>query len=125
MNLQSIDSLPADDSVNWEHLSHRCLGRIDLMKKALSRFLETMRSDLRELEAAAAAYNRHEIARLAHRIKGTSLTVSAERLSQHALELETKADQLPDEVDQCLAEIREECRLLSEQIAQRFEEVGQ
>lgn len=109
MNLQTETETPAEVSLDWESLSNRCLGRLDLVERALARFQEGLGDDLTQLEQAIGASDEQEWARLAHRIKGTSLTVSATRLSRCALELERKTGTDSAEVEQSLNEIREEC----------------
>ena len=109
MNLQTSTETPAEVSLDLKSLSNRCLGRLDLIERALARFQEGLVDDLTQLEQAIGASDEQEWARLAHRIKGTSLTVSATRLSRCALELERKMGADSAEVEQSLNEIREEC----------------
>ena len=120
MNGETAQVCAQEESINWESLKSRCIGRIDLVQKALSRFQEHLAIDLEELELAAQLHDCHEIARIAHRIKGTSLTVSADRLAEYAMDLEQKAEKNDDLLDGSLTEIREECCRLSEAIEQQI-----
>ena len=106
-------------SINWEALKWRCIGRLDLVEKALNRFHDALGQDLKDLETAMEALDSTEVARIAHRIKGTSLTVSADRLAEHALDLEKKAEGNSQDYEESLSDIRDECCRLSEIISQR------
>ncbi|MBI1247015.1 hypothetical protein GC197_04125 [bacterium] len=120
MNGETAQVFAEEQSINWESLKSRCIGRLDLVQKALSRFQEHLVGDLEALEIAAESRNCEEIARIAHRIKGTSLTVSADRLAEFAMDLEQKAEKHEDAMDDSLSEIREECCRLSEAIEQQI-----
>lgn len=122
MSLQSMQTPSCEQSINWDTLKARCIGRIDLVEKALARFQGTLSDDLLQLEEAAAALNTDEIARIAHRIKGTSLTVSADRLAAFAWDLEKKAEESLQGVDDILGDIRDECCHLGEIIEHRRQE---
>lgn len=117
MSLQQTHALAEEQSINWETLKSRCIGRLDLVEKALNRFQDALEGDLQSLEEAVETLNSEEVARIAHRIKGTSLTVSADRLAGFALNLErqVEADSSYDEAS--LADIRDECCRLSELIS--------
>ncbi|GAA4434805.1 hypothetical protein GCM10023155_32470 [Bremerella cremea] len=114
-----MPTFSTDQSINWESLTSRCIGRIDLVEKALDRFQQTLVGDLEALEAAADEQNAEEVARIAHRIKGTSLTVSADRLAEFATKLEQKAEGSLQDVDGSLSDIREEYGRLTDIISQR------
>lgn len=119
MSLQSTHALAEGQSINWETLKSRCIGRLDLVERALARFHDALEVDLVALESAAGSLNAEEIARIAHRIKGTSLTVSADRLAEFASNLERKAEKSLDHVEDSLTDIRDECGRLSELITKR------
>ncbi|RCS47790.1 Hpt domain-containing protein [Bremerella cremea] len=122
MSFQSTHAPPSEQSLNWETLKARCIGRLDLVAKALSRFQGSLEEDIQQLEQATRRHDSNDVARIAHRIKGTSLTVSAERLAGIALNLERKAEENLDDVEASLVEIRDECCRLSEIILQHREE---
>lgn len=120
MNLQSSQQAPSSHMLDWEALRHRCLGRDDLMNKALARFQVNFERDLKELEHAAAALNYEEVARIAHRIKGALLTISANGLASSVAELEqASVGDLTNLADQ-LIEVREDCHRLSQLIDQHL-----
>lgn len=120
MNLQSSQQAPSFQMLDWEALRHRCLGRDDLMNKALARFQVNFERDLKELEQAAAALNYQEVARIAHRIKGALLTISANGLANSVAELEqASADERTNLADQMI-EVREDCQRLSQLLDQHL-----
>ncbi len=122
MSSQSTHAPPGEQSINWETLEARCIGRIDLVRKALARFQGSLEDDIQELQRATERNNPDDVAKIAHRIKGTSLTVSADRLAGFALNLERKAEGNLNDVEESLSEIRDECCRLSEIIMQHREE---
>lgn len=69
----------------------RCLGRLDLVERVLSRFEDALGGEVEQLEAALAEADVDAVATIAHRIKGSSLTVSATELGRVAADLETTA----------------------------------
>ncbi|MEX1040342.1 MAG: Hpt domain-containing protein [Pirellulaceae bacterium] len=120
MNLQSSPKAPPSHMLDWEALRHRCLGRDDLLNKALARFQVSFERDLKELEVAADARNCPELARIAHRIKGALLTISANGLASSVAELEQiSAGDCANLADQ-LNEVREDCDRLSQLIDQHL-----
>lgn len=118
MSLQQTQALAEEQSINWETLKSRCVGRLDLVEKALNRFQDALEGDLQSLEEAVETLNSEEVARIAHRIKGTSLTVSADRLAGFALNLERQVEEDSNYDEASLADIRDECCRLSELISQ-------
>lgn len=118
MSLQQTHAPAEEQSINWETLKSRCIGRLDLVEKALNRFQDSLVDDLQSLEEAMETLNTQEVARIAHRIKGTSLTVSADRLAGFAMHLERQAEEDLDYDEEALADIRDECCRLSQLISQ-------
>lgn len=118
MSLQQTHAPAEDQSINWETLKSRCIGRLDLVEKALNRFQDSLVDDLQSLEEAFETLNTEEVARIAHRIKGTSLTVSADRLAGFAMHLERQAEEDSNYNEASLADIRDECCRLSQLISQ-------
>ncbi|QDU77468.1 Hpt domain protein [Bremerella volcania] len=119
MSLQQTHAPAEEQSINWETLKSRCIGRLDLVEKALNRFQDSLADDLESLEEAVEKLNSQEVARIAHRIKGTSLTVSADRLAGYAMHLERQAEEEDLNYDEAsLADIRDECCRLSQLISQ-------
>lgn len=120
MNLQSSHNALPSRMLDWDALRHRCLGRDDLLNKALARFQVNFERDLKELEHVAAARNYPEVARIAHRIKGALLTISANGLASSMAELEQASmGEFPNLADQLL-EVREDCQRLSQLIDQHL-----
>ena len=64
------------------------MGNIDLVQRVLEKFQERLPSELAELEKLLACHDVEQIAYVAHRIKGTSATISAQGLRQAAAEIE-------------------------------------
>lgn len=107
-----------DSSLDTDELLARCLGNADLVERVLTRFQRSIDEELEALERSVDAADAGDIARRAHRIKGTSLSVSAHRLNECAQRLETLAmsDRL-DGIDSCIEDIRQEFARLDELIA--------
>jgi len=118
MSLQQTHAPTDVQSINWETLKSRCIGRLDLVDKALHRFQGSLEDDLQSLEEAMETLDTQEVARIAHRIKGTSLTVSAERLAAFATHLERQAEEDLNYDEVSLTDIRDECCRLSQIISQ-------
>ncbi|MCA9052182.1 MAG: Hpt domain-containing protein [Planctomycetaceae bacterium] len=84
-----MDSLSDQNSVlDVDELSARCLGRVELVERVLDRFQQSMGKEFAELERALEEVNVDALAGISHRIKGTSLTVSAHFLNRRAQLLE-------------------------------------
>jgi HPt (histidine-containing phosphotransfer) domain-containing protein len=81
------DSFPPE-VLDWSVLCDRCLGNIDLVQRVLEKFEQQLPQELAELEHALALSDTEQVARVAHRIKGSSANVSAEGLQQAAEEVE-------------------------------------
>ena len=76
-----------------DDLMARCLGNIEFAQRIIVKFQESGGESLTGLEEALAAEDTEAIARLAHRIKGSSANVSALGLRARAAELEQAARQ--------------------------------
>jgi HPt (histidine-containing phosphotransfer) domain-containing protein len=74
--------------MNMEELINRCMGNIDLVQRVLEKFGQRLPEDLEELERALEAGNTEEVARVAHRLKGSSASVSAEGIASAASRIE-------------------------------------
>lgn len=82
---QSHDSLPVD----FDELLGRCLGNQSLMRRLVDNFLKQIDKDLEDLLMAIERQDATEVARLVHKIRGTSLSVSAVGLARAAELLES------------------------------------
>lgn len=111
---------------DFEAMLARCLGKRDLVDRALSRFESVIQTSLEELEAAIDGTDAAEITRIAHRLKGASANVSALRLQAHAAEIEKLASaQKLDEVSGCLKQLHKEVSQFSQSTASLWQhEVG-
>jgi HPt (histidine-containing phosphotransfer) domain-containing protein len=74
--------------LDLEGLRNRCMGNLDLVQRVLEKFQERLPADLAELERLLALHDVEQVASVAHRIKGTSATISADGLRQAAAEIE-------------------------------------
>jgi HPt (histidine-containing phosphotransfer) domain-containing protein len=97
-------------------LSARCLGRLDLVQRVLDRFQEAMDQELVQLELALLAADGSAVAGIAHRIKGTSLTVAAHGLKDCAEKLEAAAQSDGAVLEQGVAAMHEEWNRLCDMI---------
>ncbi len=103
-------------AMNFIELRNRCMGNADLMRRVLKKFQRRFSEELAELNEALELGDTPRLARLAHRVKGTSASVSARRLQQTAAELEElgragrAAEILP-----CIERLREEWEKCSQE----------
>ena len=78
----------ASDVLNLQELQDRCMGNIELMQRVLGKFQQRIPEELAELEKALELRDMAQIARVAHRVKGSSANVSARGIEQAAVEIE-------------------------------------
>ena len=71
-----------------DELVDRCMGNLELAERLLAMFQDRFETDLTELEKVFETGESGEIARVAHRIKGASASVSAQRLQELAARIE-------------------------------------
>lgn len=71
----------------------RCVGRVDLVQRVLTAFVEQMNSDIPAMSDAANSGDAEETRKLAHRIKGASANVEAESIRSGAAEVEAIASE--------------------------------
>ena len=64
------------------------MGNIDLAQRVLEKFQQRFPEELADLESALELGDAERLARIAHRVRGSSATVSAERLAQAAAKIE-------------------------------------
>jgi HPt (histidine-containing phosphotransfer) domain-containing protein len=74
--------------VDIEGLVNRCMGNIELAQRVLEKFRQRFPEDLAELEEALTLGDMEKLARTAHRIRGSSATMSAEGLAEAAASVE-------------------------------------
>ncbi|NLF08409.1 MAG: Hpt domain-containing protein [Pirellulaceae bacterium] len=76
------------DVLNLDELQNRCMGNFDLVRRILSKFQTRFPEDMAEMQAALGDGNTDQLARIAHRLKGTAASVSAKGLARAAAGLE-------------------------------------
>jgi HPt (histidine-containing phosphotransfer) domain-containing protein len=85
---QTPESFPSD-VLDLEGLTNRCMGNIDLVQRVLAKFEQQLPEELAELERSLGLRDTEQIARIAHRVKGTSASMSAESLRRAAAAIES------------------------------------
>ena len=78
----------ASEVFDREELRARCLGNIDFVQRVLDKFQQRIPAELAELDRVLALSDGEQLARVAHRMKGTSANVSAAALAHAAAEIE-------------------------------------
>jgi HPt (histidine-containing phosphotransfer) domain-containing protein len=101
---------PSSDPLDFDALKHRCLSNTTLMHRLLGTFLERVESDIQALDTAVSTENFVSAAAIAHKIKGTSLSVSANGLATLAGSLES----------QCHSDTRDRVSLTTDPLRQEF-----
>jgi HPt (histidine-containing phosphotransfer) domain-containing protein len=79
---------PPLEVLNLKDLYNRCMGNVNLVQRVLQKFQQRIPQELAELEKALGLGDTEQIARVAHRVKGSSASVSAKNLTQAAAEIE-------------------------------------
>jgi HPt (histidine-containing phosphotransfer) domain-containing protein len=69
-------------------LVDRCMGNLEFAERILDRFQERAEQDLEELEKLIELRDAGQLARVAHRMKGSSANVAAEGLQRIAEQIE-------------------------------------
>jgi HPt (histidine-containing phosphotransfer) domain-containing protein len=99
-NPNTIDSasgasaaLPPSDIFDLEGLRNRCMGDLNLAHNVLKIFQERMPVELKTIEDALQRQDVELVARVAHRIRGTSASISAASLARAAEEIESAGRQ--------------------------------
>ena len=100
---------PPSELLNLEELRNRCMGNIQFVQRVLKKFQQRIPEELAELEKALELSDTEQIARIAHRVKGTSASVSANGLKQAATEIEdlSRAGHITD-IPACIEHLRDE-----------------
>ena len=71
-----------------EVLRNRCMGNIDLVQRILKTFQERIPEEMKTMEKALELQDTEQIARVAHRVKGTSASISADGIMRAAMAIE-------------------------------------
>ncbi len=82
---------PVDDSFSLEELQRRCLGNLELVERVLAAFKDGFEDELLALQSAVGQASQTDIARLAHRMKGSCSNVAARGLGDCAARIEEMA----------------------------------
>ncbi len=82
---------PAQEPLNFSELLTRCMGEREFACGILESFLKTCDRQLEDITELAERGCRDELAKLAHRFKGTAATVAAGPLSQLLAQIEQNA----------------------------------
>ena len=77
--------------IDTEGLLRRCMGNVDFAARVLRRFAGQFGGDVDQLRSSLSDSDAGAVARIAHRLKGTSANVSAVRLQAIAKEIEDLA----------------------------------
>jgi HPt (histidine-containing phosphotransfer) domain-containing protein len=105
----------ASTLLNLDALLHRCMGNIDLVQRVLEKFQQRVPEELAEIEKEMLAGNIEQVARTAHRLKGSAATVSAEGLATAAAEIEDAGRQgRAADIPACIGRLRAEWKKLAD-----------
>ena len=115
---------PENTPLVFEELHARCLGEVDFAQSILDSFLATCGDQINEIANSVELGSREDVARSAHRFKGTAATVAAGPLRNVLEEIEvlarrqTQPDAESDSVlNQLVDKAREEIERLHQFIA--------
>jgi HPt (histidine-containing phosphotransfer) domain-containing protein len=75
--------------LDFEALVNRCMGKMDFVDRVLLKINERLPLDIEELEQAFQRHDAQQIAGVAHRIKGATANISANKLQCIAQEIES------------------------------------
>jgi HPt (histidine-containing phosphotransfer) domain-containing protein len=91
------------------------MGNIELAQRVLEKFHQRIPEELAELDSALQLGDAERLARISHRLRGCSATVSAEGLAQAAADIEdaSRAGRMTD-VPVGIERLRDEWRKLRE-----------
>jgi signal transduction histidine kinase/DNA-binding response OmpR family regulator/HPt (histidine-containing phosphotransfer) domain-containing protein len=74
--------------IDFTSLLHRCMGKQDLARRLIQKFLVQATADVQEMEAALREQDAARLRLVAHRLKGSAANLSAEALRECASRLE-------------------------------------
>jgi HPt (histidine-containing phosphotransfer) domain-containing protein len=74
--------------LDLEELRRRCMGNIELLHRVLKMFEQQTPLDIETMEKALRLQDTEAIARVAHRLKGSAASLSADGMRQAAAEVE-------------------------------------
>ncbi len=79
--------------LDLEGLRNRCMGNADLVQRVLKMFEQQFPAEMETIENALQLRDTEQLARVAHRVKGTSASMSAAGLTRAAAEIEDASRQ--------------------------------
>jgi HPt (histidine-containing phosphotransfer) domain-containing protein len=85
---QRTSESSAAEVLDLEDLRNRCMGNIDFVQRVLAKFQQQVPKELAELEQLLEVGDVEQVARVAHRVKGTSANVAAPGLRHAAAAIE-------------------------------------
>lgn len=101
----SLPVRPEDVAFDPTELQQRCLNNLALAQRVVQAFLADGAAYVREIEGLAGERKWMDVARMAHRLKGASQSVSAIRLARQAAGIEKAAKHDPDTLSDPVAEL--------------------
>ena len=84
---QTAKQFPSE-VLDLEGLRNRCMGNIDLMQRVLKMFQERIPEEVEAMEQALQRKDAEQVGAIAHRVKGSSASISAGGLMRAAAEIE-------------------------------------
>lgn len=96
---------PEIHSLNYDALLRRCMGNLQLAERVVDRFLNCFDQEFEQLSLALGNEDMPQLSKLAHRLKGSALTVSAERLADLLWQIEQLSN--VGEVDSVVERVEE------------------
>lgn len=90
--MATATALTHNNPIECNELLERCLGNSMLVQRVLKKFVDQVGTDLDLLITAIAGQDVTESIRLAHKVRGTSLSVSALEMSKIAHNIELLAE---------------------------------
>jgi len=85
------ETLGAPEVLDLDALMERCMGNLDFVDRILHKFQERLPKELAELETTLECQDAEQLALVAHRIKGSSASVSARGLCLAASAIEDRS----------------------------------
>ncbi|WP_164100843.1 Hpt domain-containing protein [Candidatus Laterigemmans baculatus] len=121
--MMALETDACDALLNSNSLVERCMGNLDLVQRLLSRFADSGRQDCEHLEAALRAGDLRTLASVAHRLKGNSATIGAERMARLASRIERESKSAgAANLDSVLNSLVAEIRAVQVEVSQRCHE---
>jgi HPt (histidine-containing phosphotransfer) domain-containing protein len=78
------------DILDYDALIERCIGNIELAGRLLEKLQTCLPREIEDLEKALAMQDADQLARIAHRLRGTTANISAQGLCRAAEEIERR-----------------------------------